>query len=571
VQKSSKADRCQLERRRSGPATLQSRIQKTRNNVTVPPIRFRPSYPPFLQSRSRSDSNSTGHSSEHFIDDHTTQGSVNQPSAMLQGIRQDLYSDELGATLNVAVIDHTARAAQIRRLDESIQGPSHRNWATSSTQHALYSDRTTNAQSQSTTSDACLTSSSAEQDSRIQFYDSRERERQQMFAQNPSSHTSRNLHHQRNPALNGRSALRDTYPVASRYNADEDILEDVELEIQQGSHHGSQNGSHQSSKNGSQVGSDGIYRHLSQGSSTFSNKRTRHSSEMGQYFQFGSSSRKCRSPTQQQQQTSQSYTPHSYTQRPRPSQTPSTREPLNRNPIPTKQRSARISRRTTGAPDTILRVVHPSPPVSAPTNKRWHTRVFDFFSTQPNGARPNTRGDPFLTKLQHDIAPIHWLLRILQFTVWVAIFGVYMWQTWTSHRKLAFDCYELKMQLSSYQGKSDPQGYETSSTESTSVAIPPQYIVHGKMSAALCVLTPAVPETALFDNFRARWIIGIMCVGFANLLQVLLFMTLAKTMKTSGAHGNRTLLIRVFAGVLAAMVGSAAIMKWAGLVLGFSD
>jgi hypothetical protein len=89
-------------------------IQKTRNNVTVPPIRFRPSYPPFLQSRSRSDSNSTGHSSEHFIDDHTTQGSVNQPSAMLQGTHQDSYSNELGATLNVAVIDHTARAAQIR-------------------------------------------------------------------------------------------------------------------------------------------------------------------------------------------------------------------------------------------------------------------------------------------------------------------------------------------------------------------------------------------------------------------------------------------------------------------------
>jgi hypothetical protein len=206
------------------------------------------------------------------------------------------------------------------------------------------------------------------------------------------------------------------------------------------------------------------------------------------------------------------------------------------------------------------------------TKKRWHTHVFKFFSTQPKGTEPNTRGDPFLTKLEHDISPVHWLLRTLQFAVWVAIFGVYMWQTWISHRKLAFDCYELKTQLGIYQGKSGTEVYETPSADSNGVVIPPQYIVnHGKLSAALCILTPAVPETALFDNFRARWIIGTMCVGFANLVQVLLYMALAKTLKTSGAYGNRTLLIRVSAGVFAAMVGSAAIMKWAGLVLGFSD
>lgn len=60
-----------------------------------------------------------------------------------------------------------------------------------------------------------------------------------------------------------------------------------------------------------------------------------------------------------------------------------------------------------------------------------------------------------------------------------------------------------------------------------------------------------------------------MCTGLANLVEVVVFMLLGGVMRRSGTYGNRTLFVRVFVGLVAAMVGSAAVMKWASIVLGF--
>ncbi|KAF2710361.1 hypothetical protein K504DRAFT_501633 [Pleomassaria siparia CBS 279.74] len=354
---------------------------------------------------------------------------------------------------------------------------------------------------------------------------------------------TRNLRHQHHPALLDRPELRDAYSVAPS-----------SIGIGLGIYHGSQDstaGSQPTSPVASRKSSDGTSRQLSQGSSTFSRRRARHSPEMGQWF---SSNLPIPRPP-----TPPPIARHApYPTRPRPTQGHEPREPLNPNPYSPKL--SRITRRlspSTGLPTSVPR---------APTKKYWPARFYAFFSTQPSSAEPNEHGDPFLLKLEHDIAPVHWLLRTLQFVVWLGIFGVYMWQAWKPHRKLAFDCFELKSQMIQ---EAPPSNGTVLRNVPSGIEIPPEFVVNHQINGTLCLLTPLVAETALFDNFRARWIIGTMCVGIANLVQVLLMMTLRRVLKRSGAYGSWTLAIRVFGGLLGAMVGSAIVMQWVGVVIKF--
>ncbi|KAF2793103.1 hypothetical protein K505DRAFT_338110 [Melanomma pulvis-pyrius CBS 109.77] len=550
-QKFEEPERGGLQRRRSGPTTLQKRIERARNSFPYPLMRQMSSSPPYHETRPRSVSNSTSHSNEQFIDGRMTPGFINQPPGMIRNFYQNSQNGqyEMGTTPNMAMIERAARSTQMRQMDDGDQGPSRYDWAVMSTHNTMHRDRAIVPRSGSMSSEGGYTSSGAGQDARVPLHELRERDQHRLFAQGLSINVPSSPRHQRHPAFNSRSALGETYPVAPLHDSDCDILEDIELETQDGSQNGAQNES------------NGIRRQLSQKSS-FSRKRLRHSPEMGQWFE----------PVQPRQHHLDYRLQPSpiYTQRPRPSYNPRSREALNS--YPKSRQRYRYPSNTPLFQLSTFPTTQPSPTPRPPSKKTWPARLITWLTTQPRSAEPNQHGNHFTTNLEHDIAPIHWLLRVFQSVVWITFFGIYMWSAWLGHHKLAFDCYELKTQLNILHPGTGVILPGDRLDIPSGVEIPAQYIItHDSMRSSLCILTPAIPETALFDTFKARWIIGVMCTGIAHLVELVMFLLLGNIMRKSGAYGNRTLLIRVFVGLAAAMAASAAVMKWASVVLGFKE
>lgn len=86
-------------------------------------------------------------------------------------------------------------------------------------------------------------------------------------------------------------------------------------------------------------------------------------------------------------------------------------------------------------------------PPSDPTATRSPNPLHTWLTKQTKNTGPNLEAKDFILKLQHDIAPSHWLLRPLQLLSWLGFLGWFISVPITSRRKLAFNCFELQTQI----------------------------------------------------------------------------------------------------------------------------
>ncbi|KAF2003515.1 hypothetical protein P154DRAFT_573114 [Amniculicola lignicola CBS 123094] len=227
-------------------------------------------------------------------------------------------------------------------------------------------------------------------------------------------------------------------------------------------------------------------------------------------------------------------------------------------------------------------------PDSYPTHRpTMGNRAYKFLSMRKRPEQ-DTLGKAFLVKLDHDVAPVHWLLRVSQFVIWTGIFVAFMYFPVTSTRKLAFDCYELKAQVlhtlqqmasaaNSDSGSESEPNFNSSvmsflpsnlnETLPSDIEIPPQYLLNGRPNSTVCILTPLVVDTVLFDSFQGRLLVGVMCCGVANLAYTIIMMSMGRVLRKSGAYGTKTLVVRVGGELAAAAIGSVSVMGLAALVL----
>ncbi|KAF2266253.1 hypothetical protein CC78DRAFT_152426 [Lojkania enalia] len=207
----------------------------------------------------------------------------------------------------------------------------------------------------------------------------------------------------------------------------------------------------------------------------------------------------------------------------------------------------------------------PTIPHTPPRRSRFVAFLTTCFSRPPSNSPLHVHDRDFLLKLEHDMAPSPWQLRILQLAIWTVILVFFILQPVTNHNRLAFDCYELKANLHLLlQNGTDIATNATLSDANfmpSDVIIPPAYIKDGRVNGSICLLHPLISEVVIFNSFKSRFIIGAMCVGAASLLKDLTFMIFAKIMNASGPYGTRTLFIRTATGVLTAIAGSALIMQ----------
>ncbi|KAF2463509.1 uncharacterized protein BDR25DRAFT_319889 [Lindgomyces ingoldianus] len=145
----------------------------------------------------------------------------------------------------------------------------------------------------------------------------------------------------------------------------------------------------------------------------------------------------------------------------------------------------------------------------------WYKRAYRAIREQPQEHGPNITGAAFIMQLEHDIAPTNWALHIFQFISWLTFIVLFHFWTTKSNKKVAVDCFELKTMMYALalnpgsKSLNSPGNFNNRSLSiPSSVEIPAKFFKNGRLDSSVCVLSPLDKRLTLFDKFHGQFIIG---------------------------------------------------------------
>lgn len=190
--------------------------------------------------------------------------------------------------------------------------------------------------------------------------------------------------------------------------------------------------------------------------------------------------------------------------------------------------------------------------------------------------KPTNPNKIFLRSLLNGTASSHWSFYIIQILLWSALTAYFFYHVSHTPTVLAFDCYELKVQLLhlfanatlSRPDASSPPANATSSSalqvtipqNASSIPIPEAF------RAALgdhCILHPVHRTVMLASSYGIVFVGMLAACGIAYLLEALVLTQFRGSLVRSGERGRGTLVVRlgvrgITAGVACSVVAGSA-------------